>query len=160
VDPVQSVVQVRTLYRLAWYRHDHAARRHRRHSAGHVLAEPRRINLELRTKLDEVKSGGASRGDGGRNPEIIRPMDVMDAKTRQMSASAPRAAPLVTESEGKRQATVTGATGDKDAAILRAEGSKQAAISGAEVSQRTRPRALRARQGLRGASDALMAEPH
>jgi regulator of protease activity HflC (stomatin/prohibitin superfamily) len=39
---------------------------------------------------------------------------------------------VVTEAEGKRQATVTVAQGDKDAAILRAEGAKQAAILEAE----------------------------
>jgi len=96
-----------------------------------VLAERERINLSLRTKLDEVTERWGVKVTAVEIREIIPPKDVMDAMTRQMSAERTRRA-VVTESEGKRQATVTVAQGDKDAAILRAEGSKQAAILDAE----------------------------
>jgi len=132
VDPVQSVVQVRNFVQAS----QGIATTTLRAVIGdipldNVLAERERINLELRTKLDEVTERWGVKVTAVEIREIIPPKDVMDAMTRQMSAERTRRA-VVTESEGKRQATVTVAQGDKDAAILRAEGSKQAAILEAE----------------------------
>ena len=96
-----------------------------------VLAERERINVELRTKLDEVTERWGVKVTAVEIREIIPPKDIQDAMTRQMSAERTRRA-VVTESEGKRQATVTVAQGDKDAAILRAEGERQAQLLRAE----------------------------
>jgi regulator of protease activity HflC (stomatin/prohibitin superfamily) len=132
VDPVQSVVQVRNFIQAS----QGIATTTLRAVIGdipldNVLAERERINLELRTKLDEVTERWGVKVTAVEIREIIPPKDIQDAMTRQMSAERTRRA-VVTESEGKRQATVTVAQGDKDAAILRAEGSKQAAILEAE----------------------------
>ncbi len=132
VDPVQSVVQVRNFVQAS----QGIATTTLRAVIGdipldNVLAERERINLELRTKLDEVTERWGVKVTAVEIREIIPPKDIQDAMTRQMSAERTRRA-VVTESEGKRQATVTVAQGDKDAAILRAEGSKQAAILEAE----------------------------
>ena len=132
VDPVQSVVQVRNFVQAS----QGIATTTLRAVIGdipldNVLAERERINLELRTKLDEVTERWGVKVTAVEIREIIPPKDVMDAMTRQMSAERTRRA-VVTESEGKRQATVTVAQGDKDAAILRAEGEKQSSILKAE----------------------------
>jgi regulator of protease activity HflC (stomatin/prohibitin superfamily) len=132
VDPVQSIVQVRNFVQAS----QGIATTTLRAVIGdipldNVLAERERINLSLRTKLDEVTERWGVKVTAVEIREIIPPKDVMDAMTRQMSAERTRRA-VVTEAEGKRQATVTVAQGDKDAAILRAEGSKQAAILEAE----------------------------
>jgi regulator of protease activity HflC (stomatin/prohibitin superfamily) len=132
VDPVQSVVQVRNFVQAS----QGIATTTLRAVIGdipldNVLAERERINLELRTKLDEVTERWGVKVTAVEIREIIPPKDVMDAMTRQMSAERTRRA-VVTESEGKRQATVTVAQGDKDAAILRAEGEKQSNILKAE----------------------------
>jgi len=132
VDPVQSIVQVRNFVQAS----QGIATTTLRAVIGdipldNVLAERERINLSLRTKLDEVTERWGVKVTAVEIREIIPPKDVMDAMTRQMSAERTRRA-VVTESEGKRQATVTVAQGDKDAAVLRAEGSKQAAILEAE----------------------------
>jgi regulator of protease activity HflC (stomatin/prohibitin superfamily) len=132
VDPVQSVVQVRNFVQAS----QGIATTTLRAVIGdipldNVLAERERINLELRTKLDEVTERWGVKVTAVEIREIIPPKDVMDAMTRQMSAERTRRA-VVTESEGKRQATVTVAQGDKDAAILRAEGDKQSNILKAE----------------------------
>jgi regulator of protease activity HflC (stomatin/prohibitin superfamily) len=132
VDPVQSVVQVRNFIQAS----QGIATTTLRAVIGdipldNVLAERERINLELRTKLDEVTERWGVKVTAVEIREIIPPKDIQDAMTRQMSAERTRRA-VVTEAEGKRQATVTVAQGDKDAAILRAEGAKQAAILEAE----------------------------
>ena len=132
VDPVQSIVQVRNFVQAS----QGIATTTLRAVIGdipldNVLAERERINLSLRTKLDEVTERWGVKVTAVEIREIIPPKDVMDAMTRQMSAERTRRA-VVTEAEGKRQATVTVATGDKDAAILRAEGEKQSNILKAE----------------------------
>jgi regulator of protease activity HflC (stomatin/prohibitin superfamily) len=132
VEPVQSVVQVRNFVQAS----QGIATTTLRAVIGdipldNVLAERERINIELRTKLDEVTERWGVKVTAVEIREIIPPKDVMDAMTRQMSAERTRRA-VVTEAEGKRQATVTVATGDKDAAILRAEGEKQSNILKAE----------------------------
>jgi regulator of protease activity HflC (stomatin/prohibitin superfamily) len=96
-----------------------------------VLAQREKINLTLRTKLDDVTERWGVKVTAVEIREIQPPREVQEAMTRQMSAERNRRA-VVTESEGKREATIRVAEGDKQSAILRAEGDRQAAVLRAE----------------------------
>lgn len=96
-----------------------------------VLAQRERINMLLRTKLDEVTERWGVKVTAVEIREITPPRDVQDAMNRQVSAERTRRA-LVTEADGKRQAAITIAEGEKASAILRSEGMKQSAILEAE----------------------------
>lgn len=96
-----------------------------------VLSEREKINVALRTRLDEVTERWGVKVTNVEIREIIPPRDVQDAMNRQLSAERNRRA-LVTESTGTREAAVNVAEGEKQAAILRAEGEKQSAILKAE----------------------------
>jgi regulator of protease activity HflC (stomatin/prohibitin superfamily) len=96
-----------------------------------VLAQRERINMVLRTKLDEVTERWGVKVTAVEIREIVPPREVQDAMNRQISAERTRRA-VVTEAAGRREAAVTIANGEKDAAILSAEGKKQAAILEAE----------------------------
>jgi regulator of protease activity HflC (stomatin/prohibitin superfamily) len=92
-----------------------------------VLAQRERINMVLRTKLDEVTERWGVKVTAVEIREIVPPREVQEAMNRQMGAERTRRA-VVTEAEGKREAAIAIAQGEKQAAVLRAEGSKQAAI--------------------------------
>src|SRR5215213_155030 len=96
-----------------------------------VLAKREQINMQLRTKLDEVTERWGVKVNSVEIREIIPPSGVQEAMNRQMSAERNRRA-VVTEAEGKREAAVTVATGEKQAAILASEGARQSAILRAE----------------------------
>ena len=96
-----------------------------------VLSEREKINIALRTRLDEVTERWGVKVTNVEIREIIPPRDVQDAMNRQLSAERNRRA-VVTESTGTREAAVNVADGEKQAAILRAEGAKQSAILKAE----------------------------
>ncbi len=96
-----------------------------------VLAQRERINLLLRTKLDEVTERWGVKVTAVEIREIIPPREVQDAMNRQVSAERTRRA-LVTEADGKREAAIAIAQGDKESSILKAEGQKQSAILEAE----------------------------
>lgn len=115
-----------------------------------VLAQRERINMLLRTKLDEVTERWGVKVTAVEIREIVPPREVQDAMNRQMSAERTRRA-LVTEADGKREAAIAIAQGDKQSAILKAEGQKQSAILEAEGQKMSQ--ALRAE----GYADALTA---
>jgi regulator of protease activity HflC (stomatin/prohibitin superfamily) len=96
-----------------------------------VLSEREKINIALRTRLDEVTERWGVKVTNVEIREIIPPRDVQDAMNRQLSAERNRRA-VVTESTGTREAAINVAEGEKQAAILRAEGDKQSAILKAE----------------------------
>ena len=96
-----------------------------------VLAKREQINMQLRTKLDEVTERWGVKVNSVEIREIIPPREVQEAMNRQMSAERNRRA-VVTEAEGKREAAVTVATGEKQAAILASEGARQSSILRAE----------------------------
>ncbi|MCC6420637.1 MAG: SPFH/Band 7/PHB domain protein [Gemmataceae bacterium] len=132
VDPVSSVVQVQNYLGAA----QGIAMTTLRAVVGDislddVLAKREQINLQLRSKLDEVTERWGVKVNSVEIREIIPPREVQEAMNRQMSAERNRRA-LVTEAEGKREAAVTVATGEKQAAILASEGARQSAILRAE----------------------------
>ncbi|MEN6435920.1 MAG: SPFH domain-containing protein [Anaerolineaceae bacterium] len=96
-----------------------------------VLSERERINMALRTRLDEVTERWGVKVTNVEIREITPPRDVQDAMNRQLSAERNRRA-VVTESTGTREAAINVAEGEKQSAILRAEGDKQSAILKAE----------------------------
>jgi regulator of protease activity HflC (stomatin/prohibitin superfamily) len=96
-----------------------------------VLSEREKINVLLRTRLDEVTERWGVKVTNVEIREITPPRDVQDAMNRQLTAERTRRA-IVTESEGTRQSAINVAEGEKQATILRAEGDKQSAILRAE----------------------------
>lgn len=96
-----------------------------------VLSEREKINVALRTRLDEVTERWGVKVTNVEIREIIPPRDVQDAMNRQLSAERNRRA-IVTESTGTREAAVNVAEGERQAAILRAEGDKQSQLLRAE----------------------------
>jgi regulator of protease activity HflC (stomatin/prohibitin superfamily) len=96
-----------------------------------VLSEREKINIALRTRLDEVTERWGVKVTNVEIREIIPPRDVQDAMNRQLSAERNRRA-VVTESTGTREAAVNVAEGERQAAILKAEGEKQAQLLRAE----------------------------
>ncbi len=92
-----------------------------------VLSQREKINLALRTRLDEVTERWGVKVTNVEIREISPPREVQDAMNRQLKAERERRA-MVTESTGKREAAIYVAEGEKQAAILRAEGEKQSAI--------------------------------
>ncbi|NPV56323.1 MAG: SPFH/Band 7/PHB domain protein [Anaerolineae bacterium] len=96
-----------------------------------VLSEREKINIALRTRLDEVTERWGVKVTNVEIREIIPPREVQDSMNRQLTAERTRRA-IVTESTGTREAAVNVADGEKQAAILRAEGAKQSAILKAE----------------------------
>jgi regulator of protease activity HflC (stomatin/prohibitin superfamily) len=96
-----------------------------------VLSEREKINLALRTRLDEVTERWGVKVTNVEIREITPPRDVQDAMNRQLSAERNRRA-VVTESTGTREAAINVAEGEKQSAILRAEGDKRSSILKAE----------------------------
>ncbi len=92
-----------------------------------ALSERERINVLLRTRLDEVTERWGVKVTNVEIREIVPPREIQDAMNKQMSAERIRRA-VVTESQGQREAAINVAEGEKQAAILRAEGEKQSAI--------------------------------
>ncbi len=96
-----------------------------------VLSEREKINVALRTRLDEVTERWGVKVTNVEIREIIPPRDVQDAMNRQLSAERNRRA-VVTESTGTREAAINVAEGERQAAVLRAQGDKQSQILRAE----------------------------
>ena len=131
-DPVQSVVEVQNFEMAS---QGIAATTLRAVVGGigldAVLSEREKINISLRTRLDEITERWGVKVTNVEIREITPPRDVQDAMNRQLSAERNRRA-VVTESTGTREAAINVADGEKQAAILRAEGDKQSAILKAE----------------------------
>lgn len=119
-----------------------------------VLSQREKINLSLRTRLDEVTERWGVKVTNVEIREISPPRDVQDAMNRQLTAERERRA-MVTESMGKRESYVNVAEGEKQSAILKAEGQRQAAILSAEGERQAQ--FLRA-QGYADALKAIFAE--
>lgn len=86
-----------------------------------VLSKREQINNALRGKLDEVTSRWGIKVTAVEIREILPPVEIREAMTRQMSAERSRRA-MVVEANGTREKTIRIAEGDKQASILRAEG--------------------------------------
>lgn len=153
-DPVQSVVQVQNFEIAA---QGIAATTLRAVIGGigldAVLSEREKINVSLRTRLDEITERWGVKVTNVEIREITPPRDVQDAMNRQLSAERNRRA-IVTESTGTREAAINVADGEKQAAILRAEGDKQSAILKAEGDRQSQ--LLRA-EGYANALDKIFA---
>ena len=96
-----------------------------------VLSQRERINVSLRTRLDEVTERWGVKVTNVEIREISPPREVQDAMNRQLKAERERRA-IVTESTGTREAAINVAEGEKQAAILRSEGQRQSSILVAE----------------------------
>lgn len=96
-----------------------------------VLSQREKINLALRTRLDEVTERWGVKVTNVEIREITPPRDVQDAMNRQLTAERTRRAKVI-ESQGEREAAINVAEGDQKAKILRAEGEKQSNILVAE----------------------------
>ncbi len=96
-----------------------------------VLSQREKINNSLRTRLDEVTERWGVKVTNVEIREISPPREVQEAMNRQLKAERERRA-MVTESTGKREASINVAEGEKQAAILRSEGVKQSSILVAE----------------------------
>jgi regulator of protease activity HflC (stomatin/prohibitin superfamily) len=155
VDSVDSVVQVQTYMGAA----QGIAMTTLRAVIGDIslddlLAKREQINLQLRTKLDEVTERWGVKVNSVEIREIIPPSGVQEAMNRQMSAERNRRA-LVTEAEGRREAAVTVATGEKQAAILASEGARQSAILRAEGSAQALQTVFSVAQSIDGKTMSL-----
>ncbi|HDQ26272.1 MAG TPA: SPFH/Band 7/PHB domain protein [bacterium] len=92
-----------------------------------VLANREQINIQLRSKLDEVTERWGVKVTSVEIREIVPPREIQEAMNKQMSAERNRRA-VVTEAEGHKSAAITVAEGEKQAAILKAEGKQKAQI--------------------------------
>lgn len=86
-----------------------------------VLSKREQINDTLRGKLDDVTNRWGIKVTAVEIREILPPVEIQEAMTRQMSAERTRRA-MVAEAEGMREKEIRIAEGDKQASILRAEG--------------------------------------
>lgn len=92
-----------------------------------ILAKREQINIQLRSKLDEVTERWGVKITSVEIREIIPPREIQEAMNKQMSAERTRRA-VVTEAEGQKTAAITVAEGQKQSEILKAEGERQAQI--------------------------------
>ncbi|MBI9044759.1 MAG: SPFH/Band 7/PHB domain protein [Anaerolineaceae bacterium] len=99
-----------------------------------VLSQREKINVALRTRLDEVTERWGVKVTNVEIREILPPRDVQDSMNRQLTAERERRA-MVTESTGQRESAINVAEGARQSAILKAEGEKQANILVAEGEQ-------------------------
>jgi len=116
-----------------------------------VLSQREKINLALRTRLDEVTERWGVKVTNVEIREISPPREVQDAMNRQLKAERERRA-MVTESTGTREAAVNIAEGQKQATILKADGDKQAIIL---VAQGERQAQLLRAEGFANALDKI-----
>jgi regulator of protease activity HflC (stomatin/prohibitin superfamily) len=116
-----------------------------------VLSQREKINLALRTRLDEVTERWGVKVTNVEIREILPPREVQDAMNRQLKAERERRA-MVTESTGTREAAVNVAEGQKQATILKADGDKQAIIL---VAQGERQAQLLRAEGFANALDKI-----
>lgn len=86
-----------------------------------VLSKREQINSALRGKLDDVTNRWGIKVTAVEIREILPPVEIREAMTRQMSAERSRRA-MVVEADGMREKEIRIAEGDKQAEILRAEG--------------------------------------
>lgn len=86
-----------------------------------VLSKREQINDSLRGKLDDVTNRWGIKVTAVEIREILPPVEIREAMTRQMSAERTRRA-MVVEADGMKEKEIRVAEGDKQAEVLRAEG--------------------------------------
>lgn len=90
-----------------------------------TLTSRERINMKLRTVLDEATDKWGVRITRVEIKKIDPPQDITDAMSKQMKAERTKRAAIL-EAEGYKQAEILKAEGEKNAAILRAEAEAEA----------------------------------
>ena len=96
-----------------------------------TLVSRDKINVELRSILDEATNKWGVKVNRVELQDIIPPVDIQTAMEKQMKAERDRRAAIL-EAEGLKKAAILKAEGEKEAAINQAEGLKQAEILKAE----------------------------
>ena len=100
-------------------------------SLDETLTSRERINVSLRTTLDEATDKWGVKVTRVEVKEIEPPSDISEAMSKQMKAEREKRATIL-EAEAYKQKQILKAEGDKQNAILVAEGDRQAAILRAE----------------------------
>jgi regulator of protease activity HflC (stomatin/prohibitin superfamily) len=100
-------------------------------SLDETLTSRERINMALRTTLDEATDKWGVKVTRVEVKEIQPPHDISDAMSKQMKAEREKRATIL-EAEAYKQKQILEAEGDKQNSILKAEGARQAAILRAE----------------------------
>lgn len=90
-----------------------------------------KINVELRSILDEATNKWGVKVNRVELQDIIPPTDIQTAMEKQMKAERERRA-VILEAEGLKKSAILKAEGEKEAAINKAEGRKQAEILNAQ----------------------------
>ena len=96
-----------------------------------TLVSRDKINVELRSILDEATNKWGVKVNRVELQDIIPPVDIQSAMEKQMKAERDRRAAIL-EAEGLKKSAILKAEGEKEAAINQAEGIKQAEILKAE----------------------------
>ncbi len=96
-----------------------------------TLVSRDKINIELRSILDEATNKWGVKVNRVELQDIIPPTDIQSAMEKQMKAERDRRAAIL-EAEGLKKSAILKAEGEKEAAINQAEGLKQAKILKAE----------------------------
>ncbi len=96
-----------------------------------TLVSRDKINVELRSILDEATNKWGVKVNRVELQDIIPPTDIQSAMEKQMKAERDRRAAIL-EAEGLKKSAILKAEGEKEAAINQAEGLKQAKILKAE----------------------------
>ena len=96
-----------------------------------TLVSRDKINVELRSILDEATNKWGVKVNRVELQDIIPPIDIQTSMEKQMKAERDRRAAIL-EAEGLKRSAILKAEGEKEAAINKAEGLKQAEILKAE----------------------------
>lgn len=97
-----------------------------------TLTSREKINLQLRTVLDEATDKWGVKVTRVEIQKIDPPRDITDSMSKQMKAEREKRANIL-EAEGLRQAAILKAEGSKQSAILEAEGKANAIIKIADA---------------------------
>ncbi|MBR1617723.1 SPFH/Band 7/PHB domain protein [bacterium] len=96
-----------------------------------TLVSRDKINVELRSILDEATNKWGVKVNRVELQDIIPPVDIQSAMEKQMKAERDRRAAIL-EAEGLKKSAILQAEGEKESQINKAEGQKQAEILKAE----------------------------
>ena len=102
-----------------------------------TLVSRDKINVELRSILDEATNKWGVKVNRVELQDIIPPVDIQSAMEKQMKAERDRRAAIL-EAEGLKKSAILKAEGEKEAAINKAESTKQAEILKAEGAAKAR----------------------
>ena len=96
-----------------------------------TLVSRDKINVELRSILDEATNKWGVKVNRVELQDIIPPVDIQTAMEKQMKAERDRRAAIL-EAEGLKKSAILQAEGEKESQINKAQGQKQAEILKAE----------------------------